>query len=133
MPTLEKRATFTFMCAGFEGCAEHNEKALRHPQGMPVDMVWCIPRTRYIARRGDVSCKKNKAEQLPQTLPRAANRYGNFSKLNIRSLAAYERARRALRGVCEPMRRASPGEIPRTGHQHTKKKSTTNVVLSVCW
>ena len=28
--------------------------------------------------------------------------YGNFSIMNIRSLAAYEQARRALRGVCEP-------------------------------
>lgn len=39
---------------------------------------WCIPRMRYIARRGDVSRKKDQAEQLPQTLPRAANRYGNL-------------------------------------------------------
>ena len=38
----------------------------------------CIPRKRYIALRGDVSFKKNEAEQLYQTTPRAANRYGNL-------------------------------------------------------
>ena len=36
---------------------------------------------RYIARRGDVGRKKDQAEQLPQTLPRAANRYGNLLRL----------------------------------------------------
>ena len=56
-----------------------------------------------------------------------------FRKANIRSLAAYELARRALRGECEPTRRSSLGEIPRTGHQHRKKKSTTYVVTSLLY
>lgn len=50
---------------------------------VPYRLFRCIPRERYIAMRGDVSFKKNEAEQLPQSIPRAANRYGNLLRGGI--------------------------------------------------
>ena len=53
-----------------------------------------IRTTRCARSSSDLFCLVTHSQAKPNSV------CGNFTKLNIRALAAYERARRALRGVC---------------------------------